>query len=257
MLKAAWLFFLMAVLTLIFVLPASSQQIVLKTAGQDFYPKFFITEEGKVMGICAEVAYAVEKKTNIKFIGLQSQLPLKRLLKDVEKGMLDIMFGFKKNEQRAKRFRFIGPPLYSVNFVLVKRADDPVEINSIDDIRNLGKKGLILGAHGSGAYRFLEKKGGLLLDDGGKDVVQNLNKLKKRRGRFYFHHDLGINANIKKENLGHEVTVFPHSFNSTYHYAIVSKKVPAEIVKKIINALTELDKEGELKRIYNKYVTKN
>lgn len=241
--------------SLLFGLPASSQEIVLKTGGQDFYPKYFKAEGGETQGICAEIAYAVEKKANIKFVGIETQYPLRRLLQMVENGDLDLMFCLKKNEQRAKRFLFIEPALYPVNFVLVKRADDPVEINSIDDIRNLDGKPIILTMLGTGAHRFLEKQGGLSLDDGGKDVIQNLEKLKGGRGRFYFHHDLGILSNIKKGNYGSHLTVFPHSFNRTHHYTIFSKKVPLDVVQKVKNALEELEKEGELEKIYKKYVS--
>ncbi len=252
--KKICIHFTILVSFLIFALPVFSQEIVLKTGGQDFYPKYFKAEGGETLGICAEIAYAVEKKANVKFVGIDDQYPLKRLLQKVENGDLDLMFCLKKNEQRAERFLFIEPALYPVNFILAKRVDDPVEINSIDDIRNLAGETIILTALGTGAHRFLEKQGGLVLDNGGRDVLQNLEKLKVGRGRFYFHHDLGIISNIKKGNYGSHLTAIPHSFNSTHHYTIFSKKVPLEVVQKVKNALLALEKEGELEKIYKKYV---
>ncbi|MFC1523949.1 substrate-binding periplasmic protein [Thermodesulfobacteriota bacterium] len=237
------IYFTFFVSSLIFILPASSQEIVLKTGGQDLYPKYYKTEGGETLGICADIAHAVEMKADIKFVGIDTQYPLKRLLQKVEDGDLDLMFCLKKNEQRAKRFLFIEPALY------------PVKINSIDDLRNLYGKPTILTMLGTGAHRFLEKQGGLILDDGGKSVLQNLEKLKAGRGRFYFHHDLGIISNIQKGNHGRHLTVLPHSFNRTHHYTIFSKKVPLDVVQKIKNALDELEKEGELEKIYKKYVS--
>lgn len=241
---------------LISVLPAFPQESSLKTVGQEVYPKYF-EADGKTLGVCAEIIYAIEKKTKIDIAGVNRKLPFKRILSHVEEGRVDFFLGVSKNKDREKRFDYIDPPLYPVNFVFVKRAEDSVVINSIDDIRKLGKNGKILVPAGTGAHRFLEKQGGLELDTGGKYVKANLKKLISGRGRFFFHHDLGIKSTIKKENFGDQLTVVPHSFKKTHHYAIFSKKAPLELVKKFEKALQELKKEGELEKIHRKYVSLN
>ncbi len=101
----------------------------------------------------------------------------------------------------------------------------------------------------------LEKEGGLILDGGAQNVKPNLEKLLHNRGRFYFHHDLGIKATIKKDNYGHLVTVIPNNFKSLHHYVAFSKKVPVKVVQRVTKALEELNSDGELKRIYQKYVS--
>ncbi len=246
-------FFTIIVFFLISSMPASSQVIELKTAGQKLYPKYFKIG-GKTLGICTEIITAVEKKTGIKITGVDKQRSFKRIKLSLKTGNIDVFFGITKNEEREKQYVYIDPPLYSVNFVFVKRSKDEVEIISIDDIKNLGKKGKILAPPGTGAYRFLKKQNGLVLDDGGQSIEANLTKLMLGRGRFYFHHDLGIKSTIKKENLGGQLTVIPKSFKKFHHYVAFSKKAPPEAVRKVKIALQNLQEEGILERIYLKYI---
>lgn len=233
----------------------------LRTAAQKSTPKYITfdhNEENKIGGLCVDIMRAIEGlDKNIKFIGDQNYLPFKRMQTRLENGELDVFFGFVKNESRAEKFIFIDPPLYSVKHVVAIRKNDDVNINSFEDIRKLGEKGTILTIFGTSTHRYLLKQEGLIVDQGGKTIPANLNKLLARRGRFVYYHNLGLIDSINRTNLGKKIKILPASFQEYQQYVAFSKKVSSEKVKKVQSALEKLSQSGELKKILQKYMALN
>jgi len=243
-----------AILSMVILfISVSLHAVELKTAAQESAPKYF-KSDGNMQGLCVDTMKAIEEvDSNLKFTGYENFLPFKRLQLYLYKSQLDIFFGFKKTDKRKAKYTFIDTPLYTVQYMVAVRIDDDVNINSIDDIRALGSNGKILTTFGSATSRFLNKQGGLTVDDGAQTTSLLLKKLIGKRGRFAFYHNLGLTTVIRNDNLSDKVKILPVSFLTYDHYAAVSQTIPASTVNQINDALKKLSDNGELKKIHIKY----
>ena len=228
----------------------------LKTAYQDSPPKFFLDASGKMAGLGIDIMRAMEKEnSSIRFKSIRghSFLPSKRIQEYLEEGELDIFFGYIKNKKRLKRFAFLDIPIYPLKHVVAVRAEDTVNVKTFDDIRKLGKKGIILSVNGGASRNYLNKQGGLIIDAGGMTHKGNLQKLIGNRGRFVYSHNLGLVALIKQQSLQHKIKILPASFRDYFHSVAISKELSKETVKELNKTLNKLSNNGELSKILRKY----
>ena len=196
---------------ILFGLPAGA--LNLRTASQSGSEPKYMLVNGNVTGLEVEIIKAVQQADpSIRITGLERFIPFKRLKQETEIGNLDCFFGFSYNEERAKTFWFIQPPLYMLEYKMVMRADDPFEPKDFDDIRSLGNDGVILSLYGTAGTKILENQGGLIIDDGGKTLPALLKKLESKRGRFIFYQSFGTLYTIKKNGSGKDVSVDPDQF---------------------------------------------
>ncbi len=238
-------------------MPFPVNAMELKTAAQESAPKYYTIERNKMAGICIDIMNAIESfDPEINFSGYEDFLPFKRLQMYLENGEIDVFFGFKKTTKREERYNFLDVPLYQVNYVIATLVDDNTNIHDFEDIRSLGSKGRILTVSGSAASRFLQRQGGLLIDDSARSPSTLLKKLAGGRGRLAFYHDLGLRTMIERENLEHKIKILPTSFSKYHHYAAFSKNIPPGTVSKVGRAIKGLINNGELARIKRKYKLK-
>ncbi len=248
------IFLLVTGLSFSFPFTSAAEEIILKTAAQESFPKYYKINDRAMGGICVEIMQAIERiDPAIKFSGYQAFLPFKRLQRYLQDGDLDVFVGLKKTAKREKILTFLKTPLYKVNYVAAVRSGNREQIRSFDDIRSLGEKGRILTVFGTAASRFLKQQGGLIIDDTARTPLIAVKKLMAGRGDILFYHDLGLKNIIKKDNLGQEIKVLPTSFLDYRHYAAFSKKTPQAIVVRVEDALEELIESGQIDGIYKKY----
>lgn len=227
--------------------------IELKTAAQESFPKYYKSSDNKMCGVCIDIIRSIEEADpEIKFTGYKNFLPFKRLQSYLEKGKLDVFFGFKKTAAREQKLHFLNIPLYQINYVVAVRAEDEIKIESFNDIRAMGEKGLILTVFGTSANNFLHKQGNLLIDDAARTPSIALKKLLAGRGSFVFYHDLGLKSIINNLELENKVKILPVSFLTYWHYAAFSKQVPAAAIERVRNALEKLGENGVLSEIRRK-----
>ena len=60
-------------------------------------------------------------------------------------------------------------------------------------------------------------------------------------------------STIKKEGLTKKVRIVPATFKKYSHYLVFSKSTPPNVIKKVETILNEISKNGELKKIVDKY----
>jgi polar amino acid transport system substrate-binding protein len=232
---------------------------IIKTASQeDASPRYTTekTEDGHLIvnGLCIDILRAIERVApDIKFSGDQIPLPLRRVQMSLETGDIDVYCGLNKSQEREKQFIFLEPPLYKVNYKVAVRADDDVQIRSLDDIRKLGENGRILVMNGSDSQFKLQSFPGLKIDSDGADQATNLRKLIARRGRFFYRHEQGLRAEIIAQGLSDKIRILPNSLGEEFQYFLISKKAPPEIVNRIRAAIVKIKNTGELARIRAKY----
>lgn len=250
-------YFIFALLSSL-ALPASSAEDmwIYHTAAQsdtDF--KYFQLEpEGEVHGLCIDIFRAIEGVDSaIRFIGDQEMQPLARIERGVLFGKLDIFCGLGDNPKRREYFHFLQPSIFSVNYHLAVRSDDPVVVETWDDVRKLGKKASILVNHGSGVIGRLNRLGGLYVDDGGLTTSANLGKLISGRGRFLYYRLPGLQSEISKKGVGQQVRILPTVFETQPFYLLVRKNMASERIKRLESALQQIADAGVLAQLQQKY----
>lgn len=244
----------LAALAALLLAPPSFAQ-TLRTAAQDSPPKFILSADGTLSGISIDVMRAIQKlEPSISFMFEDRFMPLRRIERQLEQGEIDVFFGFIKNKDRLDRFVFIEPPLYKSTHVLVARRGDPINIKRLEEIKALGDKGVVMISAGNAQIDQLRSLG-ILVDDRGTSLDQNLQKLLRGRGRFIFHSEIGISemSETHPPELTEAIRVLPTRFNEQGRYIAFSRTVPEATVKKVKVALDQLSASGELRRIVKKY----
>lgn len=213
-------------------------------------PKFVATSVG---GICVDIMRAIEHvDPSLRFEGIQEWRPLPRIEAQLDKGDLDIVCGLLRNRAREEKYTYIEPSLFAVNYFLVARADDGIEINSWDDVRALGNQGSLLAIHGFGIVSKLAELG-LKVDDGATTSEANIGKLLVNRGRFYIHRSPGIETEIRRAGRAGKVRLLPTAMLAEQFYMVARRSMSADIVEKLSKAVRYLDQTGELVRLFDKW----
>lgn len=230
----------------------------LKTAAQEAtVPKFVVQkQDGKAIvgGLCVDIMRAIERvEPDLKFTGSQIWQPLARVEAGVATGSLDTACALLRNRPRESKFIYVDPPLFSVNYHLVVRADDEAQVANWDDVRKLGERGVVLVINGFGMIKRLEELGGLRIDSGATDSKSNLDKLLAGRGRFYMHRSPGVKAEIRLAGVQDKVKLLPAVVHTEKFYMVMAKTAPAEVVEKMRKAISQLDRSGELVKLFEKW----
>jgi len=232
---------------------------VLRTLGQEnAAPKFVRGSSsggtGATTGFCVDALRAIERVSRkLRFVGEDRLLPAGQIENALAVGQIDVACGFARNDARAARFLLLEPALFNARYVLAVRADDPVSVSSLDDVRELGEQGVILGVHGLSVMSNLAREGGLRIDNAGITPEANLHKLLLGRGRFFFYRSPGMRAVIQDAGLVGKVRVLPGTIFTTKLYMLVSKNLPQETLDELQRAIGELSRSGELGRIYERW----
>jgi polar amino acid transport system substrate-binding protein len=238
---------------LFFASPAYAQSLIRTAAQEASAPKFIpVIQDGKpaVGGVCVDIMRAIEAvEPGIKFVGDQNWLPLVRIMA----GPVDAICGVLHTKERALLYDYIDTPIISVNYLLAVRADDDIQVSSWDDIRKLGKDGIILSMHNYAINERLKNLGGLQVDSSAVSSKSNLNKLLARRGRFYCHRSPGIAAEIRQAGLEGQIKLLPKVMLKDELYMILSKTLAVEDAKKIRAAIILLERQGTLAKLFEKY----
>ncbi|MET3105590.1 ABC-type amino acid transport substrate-binding protein [Oxalobacteraceae bacterium GrIS 2.11] len=245
-------------LLLFFSMSACAVDEIRTAAQQSSAPKFMaLSRDGQLAigGICVDIMRAIEHiDPGVRFVGDQSWLPRPRLEAGMLAGSIDVICGSARSTDRLAKFDFIDPPIFSVNYVLAVRADDPVMVANWEDIRKLGDDGIILAIHGFGIVERLHQVGGLQVDDGAYSSRSNLGKLLLRRGRFYCHRSPGMKAEIHDAGLTDKIRVLPTVMLKENFFMVTSKKMNPDTAKKLRAALVTLSQTGVLEALFQKYL---
>lgn len=253
--RRAWAAPLLLSLTLVLVPgpAAQAQPAPLRTAAQDnntvkYNPK------GDRKGLCVDVIRAIERvEPGLRFTGWDQPMSLPRIESALAEGRLDVFCALIRNAARDARFNFIEVPIYTVRHKIAVRADDPVNVRSLDDIRKLGHDNVVLVSKGTAHEELLRREHGLVLDASARDLDVNLRKLLHKRGRFFYHTENILLRYIEAENLGSQVRLLPTVFREDGMYFAVARTLPPATADLLRQALQQLAERGELKRIYTNY----
>ncbi len=226
---------------------------VLRTAAQDNNTiKYNLKGERK--GFCVEVLHAIERiEPGLRFTGWDQPMSLPRIENALADGQLDVFCGLIRTPARDAKFGFIDVPVYTVRHKIAVRADDPVQVRSLDEIRKLGPDNVIIVGKGTAHEELLKRQSGLTVDASASNLDVNLRKLSHGRGRFLYHTENALLRYIDKEKLGHQVRLLPAVFREDNMLFAVSRSLPAASADLLRNALQQLADRGELRKLYAGY----
>ncbi|WP_421144322.1 substrate-binding periplasmic protein [Aeromonas dhakensis] len=234
---------------------AVSATEIYRTAAQpESAPKYTQMADGRIGGLCVELFRLMEQQEPaLRIEGDQHFIPLKRLEKRVRFGQLDFLCGVGDNPVRRNHFLYLQPPIFTVRYHLAVRSDDPVEIRHWNDVRALGKAGIILVNHGSGAIERLQAIQGLIIDSGGSSSAANYDKLLMKRGRFVYYRSPGIEADLQRHHLSDQIRILPVAMETIPFYILFYQRTSPARLALFTSTLQRLADRGELARLAERY----
>jgi ABC-type amino acid transport substrate-binding protein len=229
--------------------------IVLRTAAQEgTEPKFIADGKDRIVGLCIDIMRAVEQiDPGLRFVGDQHWKPLIRAYSELATGQEDVQCAVQRNPEREKKFHFLGPPLYTIEYHFLVRSNDKVVIHSWDDVRNLAPNGVVLINRGFAAGDILASLGGIEIDASSTNPQLNLQKLIAGRGRLYFHRGPGLQKLLERTGTADKVKILPQVMYSAKLYFATSKQLDSRSNDRLAGALFQLEKNGELERMMRKW----
>lgn len=235
--------------------PRAKPLLVLRTASQAALPLKFDRLNRSRPGICIEVIERLEANDlHLRFRGLERDLPLKRVVQALSTEEIDVFFSLIPTDERRRLVDFLeGPPLYVSRHQVAVRADDPVQVNSLDDLRALGPDGLVLTTHGTAYSEYLGQQTGIALYPQALNNDQNLRMLLMGRGRFFYHAGSTLREHIERNGLGAQLRILPAVFKVDEQRVACSRALPAAARSRLVLGLQRLAASGELQRLRERY----
>jgi ABC-type amino acid transport substrate-binding protein len=204
--------------------------------------------------VCVDLFRAIEKiEPGVQFVGDQQWLPLLRAHSELATHQHDALCAVQRTDERARQYIFLDPPLFQLRYQLIARADDPVVINSWDDVRKLGPQAIILSNRGYVTPDLLARIGGLQVDPSATSPAMNLHKLIAGRGRFFLHRAPGMQGFIERAGATQKVRVLPAVMMTTDVYMAMGTHVDPAVRQRVQRAIEQLEKSGEMARLLKKW----
>lgn len=235
---------------------AETAPLQVRTMIQDSVPKYIQQADGSIAGLAIEIMHALERQDGaLTFVYEPRMAPFPRIMYELNHGRIDAFIGAIYTEERAAQLTFLQPALYRTsNRLVVRKQDAGLDIASLDDVRALGRDGMILVDRGTAHQQFLQKIAGLKLDAGADQREQNLQKLLSGRGRFYYSTDLGVLHTAAEMQVSAQIVMLPLVIKSDAQYLVVSKNASPELKQRLQQALQTLVDNGQLAAITQRYL---
>ncbi|CAM4125667.1 substrate-binding periplasmic protein [Roseateles saccharophilus] len=236
-------------------LSCTAQDItLLRTVAQSGNLPKFNTGDTYRPGYCVEMLRAIEAtEATVRFEGLDQALPLKRIEGLLESGRVDVFCGLALTPAREARISFLPHVVYVTRHRLAVRADDPLHIEKLEELRRLPPDEPIMVNRSSLYEQVLQDVGGIPLDASVSDPALSLRKLINHRGRAYYFSDMELNYYIKRERLQDKVRLLPQVFHEDRPLFAYRRDLPEATVERLRSALDRLQADGSLQRIAARY----
>ncbi|ODN30156.1 substrate-binding periplasmic protein [Fervidobacterium thailandense] len=238
--KSALALFILLLAGLIF------SQTILYTYVQAVEPKY-IVEKGIVKGVCGDIIEALNRELSKQKISIVyrdfNAKTNAQILEDLKKGKIQIFVGLGLNDERAKEYKYISVPLYSLNEALLVLKGNATRVFAKTNLRI----GVIESTLTSRNVERLFPQGRTFTY---KTMGEALNALSKRSIDAILHTSLSLGYYASKFDNFELVRLIAEKY---YHYILFSKDVPDRIVQAVESALKNIISRDEIKRILKLY----
>jgi glutamate/aspartate transport system substrate-binding protein len=237
-----------AVLALAFA-DAGAQALDVRVASQETLEPKWIHDGGRVTGICPDIMAAIERvEPRLHFVGYRhSSRSLSGIEAGLENGSLDAACGLVSSPHRLAIGQPVGKAIYPVRHYLVVRRNDPVTIESTDDLARLGD---LVTTQRASVFTERLRAAGVRVDDATDDNRVNLRKILAGHGRFAYINDLALRYLIRTEGLEDRVRVLPVVLGDEPMWFWVGRRADPALAPLLGAALDKLKASGDLDRIY-------
>lgn len=242
------------IIIVIFVLGLTNigygSEVVLMTGYQDDSAPRYFKQGDMNRGINIDILDALNhklKSKQIKILG-DGVYPLPRIMAMMEKNTFQMFIGLTHNPKRDEKFLFGEVPIYDLQMVFAKNADDAFEYRGNESLK--GKRvGTMIGTASSQQMKDIQ----WVLVEEVTRMDQNLLKLKNKRIDLVYYHSLGLLWEIKEGGFNRKIVFMKNAFETKSHYIMFTKSVPPFVIDEIDKALAELHAEGKIKKILAAY----
>ena len=245
-----WLWLLSA---LLLSLAAPAQELTLRTVQQSGSMVKYDPDGGPLKpGLCVEILRAVEKlDTGLHFSGLDQQVPLRRVERLLADGLVDAFFCLLKSPEREKQWRYLPVPLYAIRHVVVQRADDPRNLDTLAELAALSQRKPVLVARGTVLARRLVAADVAIAEVGSEREA--LQMLTLGRADAIYGQDINLQRHIAENKLGDKLKFGRTVFQEESQFVAVRSDLPAAHEERLTQALRKLEKDGTLRQLAEKY----
>ncbi|HEY9103570.1 substrate-binding periplasmic protein [Chitinimonas sp.] len=227
----------------------------LRTAAQEgSNPKFVVLPDKRVGGICIELLAALTKTDpQLRFSGQQQIYPLSRIERMLEMDELDLACALVQTPTRSSKFLVVQPPAYEAAYGFAIRRGDTARPASWEELIRLGDDNTVLLVAGSGVAEALRQRSDIRIDTSGRTPQQNLAKLINHRGRVFYYRLQSMRREVEHSKLGGQIEVLPYVVDTYAFHLMLSRRQPPEANTRLHNALLQLQANGELAAIINRW----
>ena len=234
---------------------ASAGPLVLKTVSQEANTLKFAPGKPDAPGFSIEVIRELSRvDPDLTITGTDTYFSTRRIELALQANEIDVFFGLIKTPDRMWAMDFVESSLFYTQYgQLAVKADDPVQVRTLTDVRALGRDGVIGVPQGSAFVNFLRIQGGLSVDDGAVSVVATLEKLLRGRIRFVYFGGAVLAGYIRDGGLNGKIQILPPRFNTERVYVVTSKALAPDRRKRLEADLSLLENSRVLDRLRAKY----
>ena len=249
MLRWCWL---LTALTML-AMPARAQELTLRTVQQSGSTAKYDPDGGPLKpGLCMEILRAVEKAdAGLRFSGLDQQVPLKRVERLLADGLVDAFFCLLKSPEREKQWRYVPVPLYTIRHVVVQRADDARNLDTLADLAALSRRKPVLVARGTVLARRLVAADVVIAEVGSEREA--LQMLALGRADAIYGQDINLQRQVAENKLGDKLKFGRTVFQEESQFLAVRADLPASYEERLTQALRKLERDGLLRQLAEKY----
>ncbi|MCG8616566.1 MAG: transporter substrate-binding domain-containing protein [Desulfobacterales bacterium] len=240
-----FIFFCLLLTVICFSSPVSAGRLTILT--EDSPPGNFIDESGQLTGSCVEIVREIMRR-----LGHEEKirvLPWARAYKMVLQNPDMMLFSTTRTVQRENLFKWVGP-LLQIEWVFLARKDSGMTITSLDDARTVNR----IGTYREDAReQFLLSKGFSNLHPA-NEMRHLLRMLNKNRLDLVATAKVAYSPHRRKNPVPMDNFRIAHTFKNVALYMAFSKMTDDKIVDQWQQAYTELEDEGFITAVRQKWL---
>ncbi|HEY8026557.1 MAG TPA: transporter substrate-binding domain-containing protein [Burkholderiaceae bacterium] len=208
-------------------------------------------------GLCPDIFRSLEKHDpGLKVRWNVPAMPERRLLSELAAGEIDIACGIIRSPERDRDFQIPDVVLYEKTLIAVVRDGDPLDLNSLADLKTLSRGDVVLVNSGGQMSGRLRQVGIVNVDDGGRNSAANLQKLILGRGRVFLYDDPAVDWETRHPKYAGSLHAIPAALDVDRYYMFLSHRVSREMSKRIGAALARMRDDGTLRAIVERWATR-
>ncbi len=188
----------------------------------------------------------------LKFTGLATEAPLRRIELSLERGEIDVFFCLLDTPERRRRFDYLPVPIYRVQHVLAVRVDETRNPLSLRELADMSRSAPVLVTQGSVLARTLAKAGVAHLEAAPTDQSA-LRMLAAGRAEAVYGQDLNLQVLLKTPEFAGKIRLLETRFVDEQHYVVVSRHLPKAAVERIAAALAQIERSAWLRELQATY----